>query len=393
MSTSVKYFHSELPGAPVLSGTAGSLIAVLDACLVNGWGLLTAQSANVTSEVCTLNFSTGHAFEPLVVAQTAGAATAAINGDHRIISTTTNSISFAAPGVPDGPVSGTITAKIAPAGWIKPYAGTNKGAYKSPAPNASGCVARIDDTLARYARLRAYKSMTDVDTGDGPTPVEAQLSGGLYIPKSNVADTSSRRWVVVATEKFVHLAIATSSIYPNDYASIAFGDFPSLKAGDAFNFLVVGDTLDTSGSGSPGIGNALHVGGGSAGAYIVCSYAQVGGSIPAYLYKPGFHVPAAYSGQQGSGITWPPGPNPINGAIEICPTLVLEGSLTSGSRRGELPGLYGIPHALGAAFDSKDTLTPAIGLPGHVLVALRFHGYATAAQSSRFAIDVTGPWE
>ena len=33
--TGVKYFHSELPGAPVLSGTAGSLQAVLDACLVN----------------------------------------------------------------------------------------------------------------------------------------------------------------------------------------------------------------------------------------------------------------------------------------------------------------------------------------------------------------------
>ena len=43
MTTSVKYFHSELPGAPVLSGTAGSRIAVLDACLVNGWGLLTKR--------------------------------------------------------------------------------------------------------------------------------------------------------------------------------------------------------------------------------------------------------------------------------------------------------------------------------------------------------------
>ena len=31
-STSVKFLHSALPGAPVLSGTVGSLIAVLDAC-------------------------------------------------------------------------------------------------------------------------------------------------------------------------------------------------------------------------------------------------------------------------------------------------------------------------------------------------------------------------
>lgn len=393
MSDIVYYYHSDMPDAPGLSGTAGAMVAVLDACLVNGWGLRTAQSANVASGVCTLTFATGHAFEPLIVALVAGAGVAAINGAQRVTSTTTNTISFAAPGVPDGPVSGTITAKIAPAGWIKPYAGTNKGAYKSPAPNASGCVARIDDTLARYARLRAYKSMTDIDTGDGPTPMDVQLAGGLYIPKSNVADTAARRWVVVASEKFVHLAIATSSTYPNDYASIAFGDFPSLKAGDAFNFLVVGDPWDTSASGSPGAANALHVGGGAAGAYIVCSYAQIGGAIPAYLYKPGFANLSAYSGQQGSGITWPAGPSPINGSIEICPTLILEGSLTSGSRRGELPGLYGIPHALGAAFDSKDILTPAIGLAGHTLVTLRFHGYTTAAQSSRFAVDVTGPWE
>lgn len=391
--TTVKYFHSELPGAPVCNGLAGSLVAVLDACLTTGWGLLTAQTASVSAGVCTLGFATGHSFEALSVALVAGAGAAAINGEQRVSTTTTNSISFPVSGVADGSVSGTITAKIAPAGWVKPHAGTNKGAYKSPAPNASGCVARIDDTLARYARLRAYKSMTDVDTGDGPTPVEAQLSGGLYIPKSNVADTSSRRWVVVATEKFVHLAIATSSTYPNDYTSIAWGDFPSLKAGDAFNFIVVGDTWDTSGSVSPGSGNALHVGGGSTGAYIVCSYAQVGGAIPAYLYKPGFTSLGAYSGQQGGGITWPPGPNPINGGIEICPTMILEGSLASGSRRGEIPGLYGIPHALGSAFDSKDTLAPAIGLAGHTLVTLRFHGYASAAQSSRFALDVTGPWE
>lgn len=38
--TSVKYLHSAMPGAPVLSGTAGSLISVLDACLVNGLSLI-----------------------------------------------------------------------------------------------------------------------------------------------------------------------------------------------------------------------------------------------------------------------------------------------------------------------------------------------------------------
>lgn len=36
--THVKYFDSTMPGAPVMSGTVGAMIAVLDACLVNGFG-------------------------------------------------------------------------------------------------------------------------------------------------------------------------------------------------------------------------------------------------------------------------------------------------------------------------------------------------------------------
>ena len=75
--TSVKYFHSEMPGAPVMSGTAGSRIAVLDACLVDGWGLLTASSVVVAAGVATATFPTSHAFEPRTVALVAGAGAAA----------------------------------------------------------------------------------------------------------------------------------------------------------------------------------------------------------------------------------------------------------------------------------------------------------------------------
>lgn len=388
-STAVKYFHAGLPGAPVGTGLAGSLIAILDACLVNGWGLLTAQSASVSGEVCTLGFGTGHAFEPLIVGLVAGAGTAAVNGEHRISSTTTNTVSFPVPGVPDGPVSGTITIKVAPAGWLKLFSGANKAAYKPAPPDASGCVVRIDDTPGRYARLRAYESMTDVDTGIGPTPTDAQLSGGLFIPKSPEANSTGRRWVLAASDRFVHFSIAAgSTIYQDDYASIAFGDFPSLKAGDAYNFVVVGDTTDSSGSGSPGFSNALHKSFGATGAYVVRSYIQSGGAVPVYLYKPGMLGGDVYSGSPSSAV----GPNPISNTIDVCPTLFLEGSSYNGNRRGEIPGLYGIPHNLGSGFDNRQQLTPAIGLPGHVLITLRIGGYQTVSQSSRFALDITGPW-
>ena len=36
--TTVKFYNSSMPGAPVLSGSAGAMLAVLQACLVDGWG-------------------------------------------------------------------------------------------------------------------------------------------------------------------------------------------------------------------------------------------------------------------------------------------------------------------------------------------------------------------
>lgn len=387
MSTSVKFLHSELPGAPVLSGTAGSLVAVLDACLVNGWGLLTAQSASVAGGVCTLNFSTSHAFEPDSVALVAGAGTAAINGEQRVTATGSNLVRFVAPGVADGPVAGTITIKLAPAGWAKAHAGTNKAAYRSLSPSATGAYIRIDHSSAKVARMRAYSVMTDIDTGSDPTPTDTQVSGGCYVPVSNVADASPRRWIVVASDRCVHILIAHNSSYPLDYGLQVAGDFPSLKAGDAYRVLVVGEIADNSGAGSPGYYTSIHAHGGSTGCFVMRPYAQVGGAIPVHLYKPGF-VLAASSGMLGH----PPGPNPINNGIDLCPTLFLEQN-ASGSRRGEVPGVYGIPHYLGSAFDSKERIQAAIGLPGHTLIAVRYVGSISITGSYRAAIDITGPWE
>lgn len=387
MSTSVKFLHSELPGAPVLSGTAGSLIAVLDACLVNGWGLLTAQSASVANGVCTLNFATGHSFEVDTVALVAGASSAEINGKRRISAAGANLVRFPSPGVADGPLSGTITIKVAPAGWEKVYSGVNKAAYRSLSPNGTGAYLRVDHSNAQFARIRGYSSMTDVDTGADPTPADAQVNGGLYVPVSNAANASARRWIIAASDKFVHIQVANHSSYPFDYASTAAGDFKSLKAGDGYRFMIVSDPSDTSTNSSPGISNSLHTASGYVGCYVMRSYTQTGGAIPAYLYKPGFTYPT-YSGSAGHPI----GPNPINNSIEICPTLFLEGNNSSGNRRGEVPGLYGIPHYLGSALDSKDRIEAAIGLPGHTLIAVRFYGASQLSSSYRFALDITD-WE
>ena len=47
--TTVKHFDSTMTGAPTLANVAGNLLAVLDACLVDGFGLKTVDSLVVAS--------------------------------------------------------------------------------------------------------------------------------------------------------------------------------------------------------------------------------------------------------------------------------------------------------------------------------------------------------
>lgn len=82
--TTVKRCNA-MSGAPTLNGVAGSLIAVLDACLVVGSGWLADPSVTVSGEIATATFSTGHSFEPDVIALVTGATPAGLNGEKRVL--------------------------------------------------------------------------------------------------------------------------------------------------------------------------------------------------------------------------------------------------------------------------------------------------------------------
>ena len=46
MPIAVKWFSSDMRGAPTINGTVGSLIPALDACLLTGFGAVTAAWAS-----------------------------------------------------------------------------------------------------------------------------------------------------------------------------------------------------------------------------------------------------------------------------------------------------------------------------------------------------------
>ena len=91
-----------------------------------------------------------------------------------------------------------------------------------------------------YSKVRAYESMTDEYTGTNPTPVSI-IS---YNKEVEPID-----WAIVADNKsFYFLPIIAPD---GSYSTIHFfGDFPSLIAGDLWNFALAGTTLkdDTGGA-------------------------------------------------------------------------------------------------------------------------------------------------
>src|SRR5574337_410841 len=178
--TTVVYLHSAMTGAPSLTGQAGSLIALLDACLVNGFGAGAVDSVVIACGVATVTRSAGHPFAVNSVAAISGASVSggSINGRQRVLAITGTTWTFDATGLADQSATGAIIAKLASAGWEKKYSGTNLAAYRSLAPDATGCLLRVDDTGANSARVVGYESMTSITTGSGPFPTDTQFGGG-----------------------------------------------------------------------------------------------------------------------------------------------------------------------------------------------------------------------
>ena len=249
VDTSVKFFRSTMPGAPALRGQVGSLIALLDACLVNGWGSQTASSVIIAGGVATATFPSDHAAAVESVVLVAGATPSGLNGEQKVTAVAPNVIRWATAEA-DGTATGTITVKMAAAGWTKVYTGTNLAVYKSADPQTHGQFLRVNDTGATVARVIGYENMTAVSTGTGPFPTNTQVSGGFYWGKSYNAGSADVAWSVVADSRafYFNAAAYTSTGGPttNGGGAYFFGDLvPHGQAGDPVATLLTGGALST----------------------------------------------------------------------------------------------------------------------------------------------------
>ena len=194
-----------MAGAPALSGTVGAMIAVLDACLKNGFNLTTLTSLVIASNVAKAT-KAGHGYivnQALDVEGITGAC-AEINGQVRVASVTTDTFTFAAGGISDQTATGTITCKASPAGWVKPFSATNLGVYRSGNGLSSLQCIKVDDTVGQYSSVTGAEDYTDISTA-------VSAFGTNYFKKSSTTDATARPWVLVADDKTVYLGVAWNS--------------------------------------------------------------------------------------------------------------------------------------------------------------------------------------
>ncbi|MBR7793775.1 hypothetical protein KDM87_14340 [Undibacterium sp. FT147W] len=389
VDTSVKFFHSGMLSAPPLNGTAGSMLILLQACLVDGFGLKSADSLTITANVATINFSSPHSAEVDVVVIIDGASPAALNGEQKVTAITANSISFKTSGLADQSATGSISMKLAPAGWSKIFSDVNLAAFKSANVEATGMILRVDDTNAKFARVVGYEVMTDVNTGTNKFPTETQQAGGLYWTKSSTADSAPRIWSLFADSKtIIFNRYPIGNMLTHSELS-TFGDLVAAKSGDAFSSVISGSASDASSGNIPALSNNFYSDPSPAAVYAARSYTGLGTSqqLLRSFQTLTTALTSFYSGNVTDGV---PFPNAVDNGLYMTNFNLCE--VANKSFRGIYPGMYAVPqNAGGAAFSHLDKVPTVGNLAGRIAKAIP-HYNTTYNTAGVVFIEITGPW-
>lgn len=363
------WYDSTEVGAPTLNNVAGSMLEVLRACLVNGFGAKTVTSISVSGGVATVTCAT-HGFTAshgklLLIA---GAAEALLNGRKQPSNITTNSFTFPAPGVADGTYTGSISARRAPLGWTEAHTGSNVAIFRRAAPEATAQMLWVNDShlngsTATATRVRMVESATDANTFAGPSPTVAQSASGEQWTKGENTATA-KAWAIVGDGRFVYFQMWGFSTQADlNY----FGDLVPYAAPDALASVLAGQGRAGSiaqYAGSTPSGSGLWVSGSVSGLSKSLAAQQVG----------------AGSGTAIGGDSMGSGPNvPLSRPV----WMVTAGEATLQFVRGEVPGLASPLYT--RPFSDKQV----VDFSGRKFLALsHFYG----GQQGRVLIDLDGPW-
>jgi hypothetical protein len=231
MSNQVKYFDTAFHSGFTLGAcnVAGALLTPFDLALYAGFNQVNVSSITRSGTVATVTTSTSHNYLHGQVILIAGANETDYNGEFVITVTSATTFTYTVANSPATPATGTITAKVAPLGWSKPYSGTNKAVYQSANTGSSQHYFRLDDSAATltwdrntygqavthagtYAmRCGIFTAMSDVDTG-------TEVGKTMFL--RGVA-TSGNRLIIVGDDTTMYYAI----YYAGAYTWFGYGGF------------------------------------------------------------------------------------------------------------------------------------------------------------------------
>lgn len=387
VDTTVKWARSSMPGAPALTRAAGSLIALLDALLVNGWGQQTATSVVVSGGVATATFPSDHAAARHAVVLVAGVtgSLAGLNGEQKVVAVEPNKIKWATTAA-NGTATGSITIKMAGAGWTKPFSGTNLAAYKSASPAAHGQFLRVNDTTANYARAVGYELMTAISAGSGLFPTAAQVNGGYYWGKSDEASAATPVPYTFASDGrtfylFPQACATTSGTTVISFSPIMFGDLvPEGPAGDPFATAIAGSPDSLWGSWGPA--NVFNYAAYDAAIALPRAFSGTGTAVRSLSY-------CELNLDNAGGSALHALPNPITGAIPMGRVLIKDPA--NAFPRAAFPGAYYCPAIGSERFvlhgDMLELSSGKTMLSGLACTAVN-------AGTNAFGVflDISGPW-
>jgi len=338
----VRYYSSADSGAPVLNGNNGSLIALLDACLVNGYGSVAITSITQAAGVATVTTTAPHGYGsvPKTRLLIAGATPAAYNGEFDCTITGLNTFTYVVPGGTASPATGTITAKKNHCSWTKAFSATNQAAYQMPVGSNGHYLLVNDAGTANVATLKGCEVAYDASTGLNyfPAPSQQGGNGNLWMFKSSTANSTARPWILICNGNLFHLLVDNSSDSSTG-GGISFGQINSYSSGDAYATILTGYTAaaNTAQNINTIVGNLQTT---QLGSYLARSYTQIGSSISCCRISD-----SARSGSStltGSGTL--PYPHAPDGALSLgaiwCGEQVPPSFSTVLCVRGLVPGIW-----------------------------------------------------
>lgn len=305
----VTWFTSDQVGAQqMMGGSNGDLLKVLDACLIDGWGLTEAQSVIAENDYVTIVFPTAHGFLQNQMVVIDGAVNPQLNGSHRAKRMTPTTMDIDVSGVIEE--TGTITVKLKPLGWQSIFGANDplKRAYRSLSAGGAKRVLYLDMSIAPtsgyHPTTPTNRAMVSVCSDmqvfgeqigsltDSINNFSTNPNGSLiWFQKRGSAQNSTvsrtpSRWKVIGNKDFFYLVVGWSAYNATHDNSLlcdvfGFGEFASLSDDQDPTFLMSTYYVNDTGNISTGANGA------KMGAYLSTGSTN---SMSAYCFNGGVFV-------------------------------------------------------------------------------------------------------